>query len=63
VIRIFDERRNLFISDKHTLSSGKMLYKDCDRKGSVAKKKYLVMNLKGLGTKTNSLTIKKQVIK
>jgi hypothetical protein len=30
-----------------------MLHKGYDRKGSVAKKKIVVVNLKGLGTKTN----------
>jgi hypothetical protein len=30
-----------------------MLHMDYDRKGSVAEKKSLVVNLKGLGAKTN----------
>jgi hypothetical protein len=30
-----------------------MLHKDYDRKGSVGRKKYLVVDLKGLDVKTN----------
>jgi hypothetical protein len=40
--------------DKNILSS-EMLHKDYDRKGSVAKKKKLVVVLKGLGAKMRSL--------
>jgi hypothetical protein len=44
----------LFKRDKPALSSEKMLHKDYDCKGSVAKKKKtLVVILKGLGAKTN----------
>jgi hypothetical protein len=51
-----DERPSIFIRDKYILSSGRMLHTDCNRKGSVAKKKkrvILVADLKGLGAKTN----------
>jgi hypothetical protein len=43
-------RRSLFIGEKRVLSSEKMLHKDYDRKGSVAKKN---VTLEGLGAKTN----------
>jgi hypothetical protein len=43
---------SVFIRDKPVFSSERMLHKDCDCKGSV-KKISLVVNLKGLGTKTN----------
>jgi hypothetical protein len=36
-----------------------MLHKDYDLKGSVAKKKNLVVNLKGLGAKNNRLPVGK----
>jgi hypothetical protein len=45
--------RSLFIRDKPILSSEKILHKDYDRKGSVAKKKSLVVILKDLGAKTD----------
>jgi hypothetical protein len=45
-------KRSLFITDKPILSSGRILHKDYDRKGSVEKES-LVVNLKGLGAKTN----------
>jgi hypothetical protein len=45
------KRRSLFITDKPILSSERMLYKDCDHTGSVAKT--LVVSIKGLGAKTN----------
>jgi hypothetical protein len=37
-----------------------MLHKDNDRKGSVAKKIFLVVILKGLGAKTNRLAENRQ---
>jgi hypothetical protein len=46
-------KRSIFVRDKPIFSSERVLHKDYDRKGSVAKKKYLVMNLKGLKAKTN----------
>jgi hypothetical protein len=46
--------RSLFVRDKPILLSERMLHKNYGRKGSVAtKKKSLVVNLKGLGAKTN----------
>jgi hypothetical protein len=45
-------RPSIFIKDRPILSSEKMLHKDYDRKGSVAKKN-LVVILKGLGVKTS----------
>jgi hypothetical protein len=51
-IRTLDKRPNIFIREKPILSSERMLYKDYDRKGSVAKKS-VVVGLKGLGAKTN----------
>jgi hypothetical protein len=42
----------MFIKDKPILSSGRLLYKDYDLKGSVAKRKSLVVCHKGLGAKT-----------
>jgi hypothetical protein len=47
------QRPSIFIRDKLILLSEGMLHKDYNRKGPVAKKKTLVMNLKRLGTKTN----------
>jgi hypothetical protein len=41
----------MFIIDKTILSSEMMLHKDYDRKGSVGKKKSLIVILKGLGAK------------
>jgi hypothetical protein len=41
------------MESKPIISSEKMLHKDYDRKGSVAKIKPLVVILKGLGAKTN----------
>jgi hypothetical protein len=43
----------IFIRDKPTLSSERMLHKDYDSKGSVAKIKTLAMSLKRLGAKVN----------
>jgi hypothetical protein len=37
---------------KSVLSSERMLHKDCERKGSVARRKSLVVIFKGLGAKT-----------
>jgi hypothetical protein len=37
-----------------------MLYKDYDCKGSDAEKKKLVVSLKGLGNKTNWLSVNRQ---
>jgi hypothetical protein len=46
--------RNLFIKDKFSLSSERMLRKDCDRNVSVVKRKLTpVMSLKGFGAKRN----------
>jgi hypothetical protein len=45
--------RSLFIRDKPILSSDWMLHKDYGCKGSVAKKKVLVVGLEGLGAKKN----------
>jgi hypothetical protein len=53
MIRTLDERPGVFIADKPILSSEKMLHKNYDRKGSVEKKKCLVVILKGLDAKTN----------
>jgi hypothetical protein len=44
---------SIFIKDKSILSSEKMLHKDYDYKGSVGKRKSLVVSLTGLGAKTN----------
>jgi hypothetical protein len=52
-IRALDERPSIFTRDKPILSLETMLHKGYYRKGSVAKKKNLVANLKGLGAKTN----------
>jgi hypothetical protein len=50
----FGERRSIFIRDKTTFSSERMLRKDYYRRGSVAKeKKSLPVGLKGLDAKTN----------
>jgi hypothetical protein len=56
------QRKIIFIRDKPTLSSKRVLHKNYDRKGSVAKKKKisLVVNLKGLGAKTNWLAVNRQ---
>jgi hypothetical protein len=45
--------RNLFIRDKTMLSSERILHKDFDRKGSIVKKKFQIVGLKGLDAKTN----------
>jgi hypothetical protein len=47
------QRPSIFIRDKPILSSERMLHKDYDCKGSVAKEKTLIMSLKRLGAKTN----------
>jgi hypothetical protein len=47
---------SLCIRDKPILSS----HKDYDRKGSVAKKKKIVVILKGLGAKKNWLAVNRQ---
>jgi hypothetical protein len=57
VIRTLDERPSIFIRNKPILSSERVFHKDYDRKGSVAKKKSLVVIFKGLGTKTNRLAV------
>jgi hypothetical protein len=46
-----DERPRIFIRDKPILSLERMLDKDYERKSSVAKKRSLVLSLKGLGAK------------
>jgi hypothetical protein len=43
--------------DKPILSLERMIHKEYDRKGSVAKEKSLVMGLKGLEVKTNWLAV------
>jgi hypothetical protein len=48
-----DERPSIFIKNKSIFSSERMLHKDYCRKGSVEKKKSLVVGLKGLDAKTN----------
>jgi hypothetical protein len=53
------QRRSLFIRGKPILSSEKLIYKDYERKVSVGKKT-LVVNLKGLGVKTNWLAVNHQ---
>jgi hypothetical protein len=50
---MLDERPSIFIRDKTTSSSERMLYRDCYRKGSVEKKRSLLVSLKGLDAKTN----------
>jgi hypothetical protein len=45
--------RKPITTDKPIFSSERMLLKNCDHKGSVAKKKSLIVILKGLGVKTN----------
>jgi hypothetical protein len=41
------------MTDKPIFSSERMLHKDYDHEGSVEEIKSLVVNLKGLGAKTN----------
>jgi hypothetical protein len=60
VIHAFDERPSIFITDKPIISSERMLCKEYNHKGSVAKKKSLVLSLKGLGAKTNCLAVNHQ---
>jgi hypothetical protein len=48
-----DKRPSIFTRVKHTFSSERMLHKDYDRKGSVAKKKLWSWGLKGIVAKTN----------
>jgi hypothetical protein len=50
---MLDERPSMFIRDKPIFSSERMLHKDYYRKGSVEKKRPLVMSLMGLDAKTN----------
>jgi hypothetical protein len=52
VIRTLAERPSIFIRDKPVLSSERMLHKEYDRKVPV-EKLTLIVNLKGLGAKTN----------
>jgi hypothetical protein len=60
-IRAIDKgKRSLFLREKPILSLERMLHKDCERKGSVAKKKSLVVILKGLGPKANCLAVNRQ---
>jgi hypothetical protein len=47
------ERRGIFIRDKPTFSSERMLLEDYYRIGSVEKKKTLVLSLMELDAKTN----------
>jgi hypothetical protein len=47
------QRSSIFNRDTLIFSSERILHKDYDRKGSVAKKKTLVVSLKRLGAKTN----------
>jgi glucan phosphoethanolaminetransferase (alkaline phosphatase superfamily) len=58
-IRTFGEKPSIFIRDKPTLSLERMLHKDYDRKGLVAKKN-LVVSLKRLGAKTEWLAVNRQ---
>jgi hypothetical protein len=51
---------SIFIRDKPIFSSERTLNKDYDSKGSVAKKRTLVVTLKGLDAKTNSLAVNRQ---
>jgi hypothetical protein len=46
-IRTLEIRSNIIIKDKHIFSSERMLHKDYDRKGSVEKKKSLLVSLEG----------------
>jgi hypothetical protein len=46
-----DKRPGIFIGDKPTLCSERILHKDSERNGSV--EKTLVVSLKGLGAKTS----------
>jgi hypothetical protein len=57
VIRIFDERPNIFIKDEPILPSERLLHKDYDHNGSVAENKSLVLSFKMLGVKTNCLEL------
>jgi hypothetical protein len=47
------KKRHLFIRGKPILSSERTLREDYNLKGSVAKRKYLVVILRGLDSKTN----------
>jgi hypothetical protein len=47
-----DESSSIFIRDKPTFSSERILHKDCHRKGSVENKSLLI-GLKGLEAKMN----------
>jgi hypothetical protein len=47
------KRPSTFIRDKPILSPERIFHKDYDGKGSVAKKKSLIVILKGLDSKTN----------
>jgi hypothetical protein len=54
------EKPRIFIRDKLTLLSERMLHKDYDRKDSVGKT-FLVMSLKGLGAKKKRLTVNRKL--
>jgi hypothetical protein len=53
------QRPSIFIRDRPIFSSERMLHKDYDRKGSVAKKK-LWSRASRLGAKMNSLSVSRQ---
>jgi hypothetical protein len=49
-----------FVNDRPILLSERMLHKDYDSKCSVGKKEELVVGVKGLFAKTNSLAVNRQ---
>jgi hypothetical protein len=51
---------SVLIIDKLILSSERILPKDYGRKGSAAKRKSVVLGIKGLGGKTNYLAVNRQ---
>jgi hypothetical protein len=62
-IRTLDERPSIFIRDKPIFSSERVLRKHYDRKGSVKKKKSLVVSLKGLDAQDELIGGKPPVVK
>jgi hypothetical protein len=53
ILSSLDERPSIFIRDKPIFSSERMLHEDYYRKGSVEKKRSVVVTLKGLDAKKN----------
>jgi hypothetical protein len=52
-ISTLDKRPSMFIRDKPVFLSERVLHKDYDHKDSARGKKFVVVSLEGLGTRTH----------